>query len=262
MFIKIQSNQIDKSNPLILLHGWGFNHRIFENLADELSKTWTVYQVDLPGHGQSPFCEYELSILTETLANNLPKNAVWIGWSLGGLLAMAMAVRKPDYVRALVLIASSPRFTITDNWQCAMSPEILQKFTQQLQEDTLGTLKRFLILQVKGSEGANQQLRYLQKFLTVSTVPDSKTLQAGLNLLLNSDLRSELQHIDCPALLCLGQYDKIVPAEMGAICQQYWQNLEITEIPKSAHIPFLSHPFIFMQKLTGFLNEHGLNKST
>jgi len=255
MFIKIQSNQKDNSNPLILLHGWGFNHSIWKNVADELSKTWQVYQVDLPGHGQSPFCKYDLSTLTEIFAENLPKNAVWIGWSLGGLLAMAMAVRKPDYVRALVLIASSPRFTMTDNW-CAMRPEILKKFTQQLQEDTLGTLKRFLFLQVQGSEEAKQQLRYLQKFLTISTIPDSNTLQEGLNLLLNSDLRDELQYIQCPALLCLGQYDSIVPAKMGKICQQWWQDLQVTEIPKAAHIPFLSHPDIFMHILTGFFDEH------
>ena len=258
MFIKIQLNQQDKLPPIILLHGWGFNHSIWENLADKLSKIGQVYQVDLPGHGQSPFCEYDLSTLTEKLAENLPKNAVWIGWSLGGLLAMAMAVRKPDHVRALILIASSPRFTITHNWQFALRPEILQKFTQQLQQDTLGTLKRFLILQVKGGEGSTRQLRYLQKFLITSMMPDSKTLQQGLNLLLNTDLRAELQHIRCPALLCLGECDMIVPVKMGKICQQWWKNLQIVEIPKAAHIPFLSHPDIFMQKLTGFLNEHGL----
>jgi pimeloyl-[acyl-carrier protein] methyl ester esterase len=258
MFIKIQSNQDNKTNPLILLHGWGFSHHIWNAVATELSHTWQVYQVDLPGHGQSPFCEYHLLNLLNILEKNLPKNAVWIGWSLGGLLAMAMAIYKPNAVRALVLVASSPRFVIDENWQCALSPEILEKFNQQLQENTVDTVRRFLFLQVQGSETAKQQLRYLQEFLTYSHIPDSETLKQGLHFLLHTDLRAELHTISCPALLCLGERDKIVPVDMGQHCLHYWKNLHIVEIPKAAHIPFLSHFDIFMHTVKGFLNEHGI----
>ncbi|MDM8569389.1 alpha/beta fold hydrolase, partial [Thiotrichales bacterium HSG1] len=84
MFIKQQG----LGKPLILLHGWGFNNNIWDDIAVDLAKDWRVYQVDLPGHGKSPMCDYSLSSLTEQLAASLPNDAVWIGWSLGGLLAM------------------------------------------------------------------------------------------------------------------------------------------------------------------------------
>ncbi len=54
--------------PLILLHGWGFNHHIWQPIIAPLAARWRVYQVDLPGHGQSEPCAYQLPILIEKLA--------------------------------------------------------------------------------------------------------------------------------------------------------------------------------------------------
>jgi pimeloyl-[acyl-carrier protein] methyl ester esterase len=45
-----------------------------------------------------------------------------------------------------------------------------------------------------------------------------------------------------------------VPAGVGKDCQQYWPNLQPVYIERAAHVPFLSHPDIFMHYLQGFLN--------
>jgi pimeloyl-[acyl-carrier protein] methyl ester esterase len=251
LFIKSQG----QGKPLILLHGWGFNGDIWHDMAALLSSRWCVYQVDLPGHGRSPMCEYRLPILTKTLATELPTNAVWIGWSLGGLLAMAVARWYPASVRALVLVSTSPRFITADDWLHAMRPEVLQQFALQLQNDSLGTLQRFLALQVKGSEAARQQLRTLNALLKQNSPPQPEALQAGLKLLQTTDLRSELSQISHPALLCLGKRDTIVPVNVGEDCQRWWPNLSKFIIKSAAHIPFLSHPDIFRHLLQGFLDE-------
>jgi pimeloyl-[acyl-carrier protein] methyl ester esterase len=250
-FIKQQG----QGKPLILLHGWGFNGEIWNDIAAELSQQWTVYQVDLPGHGRSPMSEYRLPTLVEQLATDLPQKAVWIGWSLGGLLALAMARWQPAWVRALVLVASSPRFVTAADWPHAMPPTVLEHFAQQLQHDTMGTLHRFLALQVKGSQAARQQLRTLQALLKKTGVPQPEALQAGLTLLQNTDLRSELLQIRSPALLCLGGHDTLVPAAMGKDCQQWWPALHKVCIKPAAHIPFLSHPELFMPILQDFLSQ-------
>ncbi len=44
--------------PLVLFHGWGFDHRIWADLAPLLSACYTVYLVDLPGFGQTNFMEW------------------------------------------------------------------------------------------------------------------------------------------------------------------------------------------------------------
>jgi len=251
LFIKSQG----QGKPLILLHGWGFNGDIWHDIAAQLASHWCVYQVDLPGHGRSPMCEYHLPVLTETLATELPTNAVWIGWSLGGLLTMAVARWHPTSVRALVLVSTSPRFITADDWFHAMRPDVLQQFAQQLQNNPMATLQRFLALQVKGSEAVHQQLRTLNALLKSTGPPQSEALQAGLELLQTTDLRSELSQVHQPALLCLGERDMIVPVNVGKDCQKWWPNLPKVIIKSAAHIPFLSHPDVFMHLLQGFLNE-------
>ena len=244
LYIKQQG----KGKPLVLLHGWGFNGDIWDDIAAELAQEWHLYQVDLPGHGRSPMCDYTLPSLTKELATYLPSKAIWMGWSLGGLLAMAMARYYP--VRALVLVSTSPRFIITDNWPHAITPAVLKKFSQQLQGDTSGTLQRFLALQVSN----RSQLRYLKMFLKKTCAPQVSALAGGLQLLQNTDLRSELPHILCPALLCLGGCDTLVPIGVEKDCQQCWPNLQTVCIKPAAHIPFLSHPDIFMPLIKRFIN--------
>lgn len=248
LFIKQQG----QGKPLILLHGFGFNGEIWNDIATSVAQNWRVYQVDLPGHGRSPMCEYSLPILTKKLAEELPVDAVWIGWSLGGLLAMAMARWQSASVQALVLVGTSPRFVTADDWPHAMTPVVLQQFAKQLQNDTEGTLRRFLALQVKGSESARQQLRSLNALLKKTGIPQPEALQAGLQLLQNTDLRAELLHIRCPALLCLGGRDTLVPAGVGEECQGLWPKLQVAYIKPAAHIPFLSHPDLFLNILQGF----------
>jgi pimeloyl-[acyl-carrier protein] methyl ester esterase len=86
-------------------------------------------------------------------------------------------------------------------------------------------------------------------------LPQPAALQAGLTLLQKTDLRAELAQIDCPALLCLGGHDTIVPVGVGNACQRWWPSLRKVIIKPAAHIPFLSHPEIFLFILQGFLYE-------
>lgn len=245
LFIKT----VGVGKPLILLHGWGFNHNIWNDLAAQLATEYCVYLVDLPGHGNSPMSEYKLELLAKKLAAELPTDAIWLGWSLGGLLAMAVARWHPKSVRSLILVATSPKFVSGKDWNNAMSVKVLEQFAEQLTNDTATTLRRFLALQVT----ERQQLRYLQKLLTTNKLPQTAALQAGLELLQYTDFRRELSEINCPTLLCLGGKDKIVPVAVGADCQQ---DLEIAIIKPAAHIPFLSHPENFVSILTNFSNHN------
>ncbi len=251
LFIKQQG----QGKPLILLHGWGFNSEIWHDTAKELAHYWTVYQIDLPGHGKSVFVPYELEELTQYLAEKLPKNAIWCGWSLGGLISIAMGIYQPAHVRALMLASSSPRFTIADDWPHALAPKALQQSASQLQQDVGTTLQRFLALQVRGSNTAIEQLRTLRQLLKTAGYPQLQALQAGLKLLQTTDLRSQLHAINCPAQLCLGEKDLIVPMHVGIDCQKWWPNLRYVCIASAAHLPFLSHPRQFMEAIVEFAEE-------
>ncbi|OUD14162.1 pimeloyl-ACP methyl ester esterase BioH [Thioflexithrix psekupsensis] len=239
--------------PLILLHGWGFNHAIWEDCAAQWARYFTVYQVDLPGHGQSPLCDYDWERLLPVLAAQLPARAIWVGWSLGGLLASAMARWRPERVQALVLFASSPCFMTADDWPHAMTPQVLNQFAHQLAQDIEGTLQRFLLLQVRGLDAPRQKLRQLQPLVAQAGYPSLATLQQGLTLLINSDLRKELAAISCPALLFLGHYDALVPVAVRHDIAKWWPTLKTVVVKPAAHLPFLSHFEIIDPIMRSFL---------
>ena len=106
-----------EGQDVVLVHGWGLHGGIWDKVAEHLSACYCVVRVDLPGHGFSAplaggFTARSLAdCLSEALADTLRGPAVWLGWSLGGLISLLVALRHRDLVRALILVGATPRFT-------------------------------------------------------------------------------------------------------------------------------------------------------
>jgi len=87
------------TEPLVLLHGWGMNLRVFDPLADALATRYRVTAIDLPGHGRSPWtASLAAPQWLAGIASLLPRAATLVGWSLGGQLAL---IRTPGRERVL-----------------------------------------------------------------------------------------------------------------------------------------------------------------
>src|SRR6478735_9348545 len=90
---------------VVLVHGWAMHSGIFGSIAAALEPRYTVHLVDLPGHGRSPQREGPLTLRDAALSITLATPpAVWIGWSLGGLVALEAALSPAAHVRGLGLI--------------------------------------------------------------------------------------------------------------------------------------------------------------
>lgn len=103
--------------PLLLLHGFtGSNNAWGEGLLSKLSENLRVIAPDLLGHGKSSGPtepkRYSLEMQTEDLCELLNalgiSRASWLGYSMGGRLALAAARRVPDRIANLILIGASP----------------------------------------------------------------------------------------------------------------------------------------------------------
>jgi len=81
---------------------------VFDALIDDLAKTYRVHCLDLPGHGRSnaELTSAALEDLAAAVEPYVPTNAMVLGWSLGGLLALKLAQRLP--LRALVTFKVIP----------------------------------------------------------------------------------------------------------------------------------------------------------
>ncbi len=124
--------------PLVLLHGWGVNQGVWQQLVPLLSNDFTVLTPDLPGFGTASqhFPEpYQLSTIAAQLASDIPAGSVVVGWSLGGLVATQLALDYPAQVAALGWVASSPCFLAQPGWP-GMASAVIQQFASMLTRDS------------------------------------------------------------------------------------------------------------------------------
>ena len=109
-----------------------------------LESRFTLHLVDLPGHGLSRDDAISLApdAVADALLAQLPP-AIWIGWSLGGLVALAAAQRAPGALHALGMLAASPRFVRGGDWAEGMDPAIFRRFADDLATDYRAAVKEF-----------------------------------------------------------------------------------------------------------------------
>ncbi len=244
---------------LVLLHGWGLNRRVWdEELLAALARDFRLYLVDLPGHGRSPLAVEGFTLdgacrLFDQAA--LPPRATWLGWSLGGLVALAMALRTPTRVQGLMLLASNPQFVRSPDWPHGMAPELLQQFAEQLEQDFETTLARFLMLQVRGEHDARQRLRQLRQRVLAGGQADVRALRDGLRILQDSHFQPLLKQLDCPVSWMLGRLDSLVPVSLAEALPQWLPAARIHVFEHSAHAPFLSQPQDFFAQIRAFMND-------
>lgn len=224
---------------LVLLHGWGLSSAVWGDFADRLAERYRVTLIDLPGLGRSvPIGAMSPTEVVAALLDTTPKSAHWIGWSLGGQLALAVAEQAPERVKSLSLIAANPCFVARENWSCAMAPEVFSAFVESLADNEAKTLQRFAALQTRGSVSARDELKRLK-----AVIADAKpqALAAALRLL-ETDQRTALADLNGPAQLILGAEDQLVPVALAEKASALNARLDICVIEQSAHLPFVSHP--------------------
>ncbi len=225
-------------SDLVLLHGWGLSSDIWGEFADRLAERYRVTLIDLPGLGRSaPAGDMSLAAAVDALLEAAPDSAHWVGWSLGGQLALAVVEKAPERVKSLSLIAANPCFVARDDWSCAMAPEVFGAFVESLADNETKTLQRFAALQTRGSASARDELKQLKAVIANA---EPQALAPAL-MLLESDLRPALAGVNCPVQLILGSEDQLVPQALAAEAQHLNNNLSVEVLEQSAHLPFVSH---------------------
>lgn len=242
---------------LVLVHGWGLHGGVWTDMARALSANYHVTVPDLPGHGRSRDVmptAYTPEVLAEGVRRGLSGPAVWVGWSMGGLVALAAAQQYPSEVTRMVLVGATPKYVQSADWPHAMSPTVLEQFARNLEQDYAGTLERFLTLQMVAGENRDV-LRRLRDEMFRYGEPPTKALQAGLHLLMEEDRRETLSGVATPALVIHGGRDRLAPVGAARYLAQQLPQARLEIIPEAGHAPFLSHPEVFLEKLKDFIRD-------
>ena len=93
---------------LVLLHGVGLDHTVWQPLISLLPDRFEVITPDLPGHGRRPPAPAGVTLgdLAEGIAAEIPVGSHLVGFSLGALVSQHLAVHRPELVASLVSVAS------------------------------------------------------------------------------------------------------------------------------------------------------------
>lgn len=227
---------------LVLIHGWAMHGGLFAPLLAQLESQFTVYRLDLPGHGYSAdsALPLQLDAIVARAAQQLPR-ALWLGWSMGGLVALHAAATRPEQVRGLVMIGATPRFVHGPDWPAGMDPALFRGFASELAKDYRGTLDRFLMLEVHGSDHARDELQGLRERIFAHGEPTVAVLCQGLGLLETTDLRAQLPGLTVPSLWLAGRRDRLVSPEAMRSAAALTPNSRFLQIDGGGHSPFLTH---------------------
>lgn len=244
---------IGQGCDLVLIHGWAMHGGIFAPLSSRLRDRFRLHLVDLPGHGHSH--DYRAGSLdprelAARIAAATPP-AIWLGWSLGGLVALQAALDHPESVQGLVQVASSPRFVRGADWPHAVPATLFAEFGTALVSRFRAAIERFLALETLGSAHAQEELRELRQHVFERGDPSQPALQEGLALLDRCDFRAQLPALGVPSLWIAGRRDRIVPPAAMQWSADQCARGEYLEL-SAGHAPFLSHAAAVDDALSAF----------
>lgn len=248
----------DASVELVLIHGWGMSSIVWQSWLPWLRRQCHLTLVDLPGYGASSSrrltnCD-ELDQLLDDIVEQMPARAVYLGYSLGGMLAVKMAERFPERVAALVTVASNMRFVADNDWPEAMAPQTYQQFFAGVEANASTALRRFSLLQVQGAPSEKALLKTIRSNL--EDIPTS-VLTASLDLLAMLDNSAVIGALKVPALHLYGTNDALVPAAAVLKLQQQLP-AAVRIIDNAPHCLFLSHPAESWHYISDFLTANVL----
>lgn len=215
---------------LVLLSGWGVDRRIWQTLEGYWPAPIEALAIDWPGYGDTPALPDNATLdqLASTMAKQLPSDAIWVGWSLGGLLAAALLDHLPP-PRGLILLGAGERFYSDDG----VTPSELASFRRAFARDPNATWRHFLRWQARGEPNARQAHRQLRGLL--GDLPDAnhRVLAQGLDWLATLDNAQGLHQAPCPVMRLIGENDPLV----GSLARE-----KASILAHAGHCPMLSQP--------------------
>lgn len=234
--------------PIVMAHGITESSETFAELQEQVSHLATVHAIDLPGHGltdipKRPLDFDEMAAWVEAYMNAARiERAVVVGWSLGGGVSLALALRAPKRVAALVLIGSVG--------SAMPIPRLLG----------LMRFRPFAHLVVRASRSRGFRRAMARGIFHSSFSPSEhlvdrnwpswhvrgrvRYLHALMNAIDIAPLEARLPEVSVPTTVIHGTADGIVPFRVGRAIASKVPNARLIALPQTGHAPHHEEPAV------------------
>jgi pimeloyl-ACP methyl ester carboxylesterase len=240
--------------PLVLLHGFTENHRVWDKLIPCLGEAFSVIRPDLPGHGDSAFPESIVDLegvadwLAEFLHSLQVKKCYLAGHSLGGYIALATAQKYPNLFEGVCLIHSTP---LEDN---AEKKENRTRAIEFIQEKGGEGFIRALIPTLFTEKSKEKYPEMVNQCLARALKTADGTLMRFLEIMKNR--HESLKWVEgghVPVSAILGSHDNLIPCEFTANLMINCPDSHVEVLHNSAHMGMLEEPQLIAKALSLFL---------
>ena len=226
---------------LFLLHGMGGGHWVWRHQTDAIAG-WRLIAVDLAGHGASaspaPRRAHEHVPSLVRLADSLSvERAVWCGHSLGGAIAMELALQYPERASALILVGAAPEFDVPPERM-----DLMRHHSAEARND-----RRWM----PWSDATSPEPRSAYASAGLAAAPS--VVLADLEALARFKITGLLPDIACPTLVITGAEDRYI--DKIRLEQKYIRSVRYHEVENAGHIVMWEQPAATNRLIEGFLAE-------
>lgn len=252
--MKLHTQIKGKGKPIVILHGFLGMGDNWKSLSKKLAENYEVHLPDMRNHGKSPHSQdFSYKIMVEDILayfdTHQIEDAVLIGHSMGGKIAMQFAAQHPKFLSHLIVVDISPKLYKPHH------DEIL-KSLKRLQSKTLtsrGEAENILKEKIK-----DQGIRlFLLKNLKRK---EDNTLSVKPNIDVFMENRNEIGKAlpesciyDGPTLFIKGENSSYIREKDSKLISHHFPNSSIVSVEKAGHWVHAENPNVFLEKTLDFI---------
>jgi len=254
LFVYTKGNDINKA--IVFVHGYPFDHRMWDYQVEELSKNYKCVTYDLRGLGKSPESDGQFTM--ESFVDDLEGvlielgivKPVLCGLSMGGYISLRAVERMENKFSAMILCD-----------------------TKSMSDDDLGKLKRAAGIKTINEEGAEKFVEqfvpncFSEKFMNDKNIEYLKVLNRSkqngavglkgclLAMAARTDTTANLSKISIPTLVICGKEDKLTPPDVMKSMSEQIKDSIFVIVENAGHMTPIEKAEIVTSTIREFLNE-------
>ncbi|MCZ2495491.1 alpha/beta fold hydrolase [Xylophilus sp. Kf1] len=238
---------------LVLSHALGLDLGMWDAVSALLEPRFTVLRYDHRGHGHSPAANQAFTIddladdAAALIRSRTDRPVFFVGISMGGMTAQALAVRAPELLAGIVIANSGAYYPDLAPWKARVE-RVLSQGVESIAD---GAVERWITPGFRATEAGSAMATQLRATL-IGT--DAVSYAAACDAVAGIDYRESNRRIGVPTLVIAGTLDLATPASMSEDIAAAIPGAQLKTI-EAAHISSVERPAELAALIESFVNQ-------